>query len=209
MLLSVTHPVAITPDQVLQQLIAGNQRYAERQATHPHQSAARLHQTAIEQHPIAIILGCSDSRVPPEVIFDQGLGDLFVVRVAGHIVDDAILGSIEYAVATFGVTLIVVLGHERCGAVAAAVKHLAVPGHVSTLMQAILPALAAVEASDQAAIERAVRCNVQYVTQQIGSSQPVLATLVQAHQLKVVGARYGLDDGNITWLEGLNFGVAD
>jgi carbonic anhydrase len=194
----------MTPDQVLAQLLEGNQNYVNRKLTHPHQDAARLRETAVGQHPMAIILGCSDSRVPPEVIFDQGLGDLFVIRVAGNILDDAILGSMEYAAKAFGVALIVVMGHERCGAIAAAIKHTEGGdqglGHVSTLIEAIQPALVNVRQPGQDWIENAVRANVQYVVGQIQSAEPMLSQLVQAGKLKVVGLRYDLDDGEVTLL---------
>jgi carbonic anhydrase len=197
----------LNPNQVLEKLLDGNRNYVNRKLTHPHQDAARLRETAVGQNPMAIILGCSDSRVPPEVIFDQGLGDLFVIRVAGNILDDAILGSMEYAAAHFGVALIVVMGHERCGAIGAAVKYAgalgAAPGlgHISTLIQAIQPALGQVKQPGEDWIENAVRANVQYVVGQIQASEPLLAPLVQAGKLKVVGLRYDLDDGEVTLLD--------
>ena len=109
----------MTAEAVLELLMKGNRRYVTKHLTHQHQDAARIHEIATGQHPIATMLGCFDSRVPPEAIFDQGLGDLFVIRVAGNVVDAVVLGSIAYAVAEFGVSLVMVLGHERCGAVTA------------------------------------------------------------------------------------------
>jgi carbonic anhydrase len=187
--------VMMTADEILQELMDGNQRYVEKHLTHMHQDTARIYEIAAGQHPIAIILGCSDSRVPPEIIFDQGLGDLFVIRVAGNVVDDAVLGSIEYAIKEFGVVLVMVLGHERCGAVTAAAKHLAVSGHISMLIAAIEPALAQVQYSDPDSIDAAVIANVKLAVEQIKASEPVLSELVQQSQVKVVGARYDLDDG--------------
>ncbi|HEU4940175.1 MAG TPA: carbonic anhydrase, partial [Candidatus Eisenbacteria bacterium] len=107
---------APTAASVLAELEKGNARHAAHHYTHPHQSAARLRELARDQHPHAVVLSCSDSRVPPEIVFDQGLGDLFTVRVAGNIADDAVIGSIEYALEHLGARLVVVLGHERCGA---------------------------------------------------------------------------------------------
>ena len=104
---------ALSPDQALKELLAGNKRYCDKGMTHPHQSAARRTELAKAQHPFAIVLSCSDSRVPPEVVFDQGLGDLFVIRVAGNAPSDEVIASIEYAVAHLGSKLIVVLGHEK------------------------------------------------------------------------------------------------
>ncbi len=186
-----------TADQILQKLLDGNQRYLDKQLAHPHQDAVRIHEIATAQHPIAIILGCSDSRVPPEVIFDVGLGDLFVIRVAGNIVDDVVLGSIEYAATEFGVPLVMVLGHERCGAVTAAVRHSQVPGHVSTLLKAIQPALEQVNAANNDPIDATVVANINLSVEQIESSEPVLAGLIKRGELKVIGARYDLEQGGI------------
>ena len=209
----------MTADQVLETLLDGNQRYVAKKLTHPHQNAARIHEIAMGQHPVAIILGCSDSRVPPEVIFDHGLGDLFVIRVAGNVVDDVVLGSIEYAVGEFGVPLVMVLGHERCGAVTAVVNHLKVPGHVSMLAAAIEPAIAHAKDfgtdpgndpgndpgkdsgngpdkdSGNDLIDAAVIANIKLSVQQIKMSEPVLAESVKQGKVKIVGARYDLDEG--------------
>src|SRR5262245_58593416 len=113
--------LAMSGDQALQQLLEGHRRYVTGNPLHPHQTAVHRAAIAQHQHPIAIIFGCSDSRVPVEIIFDQGLGDLFVIRLSGHVLTDAALGSIEYAVEELGVPLVMVLGHQRCGAVSAAV----------------------------------------------------------------------------------------
>ena len=179
----------------MQMLLSGNDRYVAKKLTHQHQDAARIHEIAAGQHPIAIVLGCSDSRVPPEVIFDHGLGDLFVIRVAGNVIDDVVLGSIEYAVGEFGVSLVMVLGHERCGAVIAAVKHLKVPGHISALMIAIEPALSQIKESDHDPINAAVIANIRLTVERIKTSEPVLGELVRLEKVKIVGAQYGLDDG--------------
>ncbi len=151
---------------------------------------------AAGQHPFAVILGCADSRVPPEIIFDQGLGDLFVIRVAGNILDDAILGSIEYAVEELGTSLVLVLGHERCGAVAATVKHAEVPGHISTLLSAIQPAVDRAKNESGDLLDNAVRANIRLVVEQLKSSMPV-AEFVQDDRLNVVGAQYNLDHGAV------------
>jgi carbonic anhydrase len=151
---------------------------------------------AAGQHPFAIILGCADSRVPPEIIFDQGLGDLFVIRVAGNILDDAILGSIEYAVEELGTALVLVLGHERCGAVAATVKHAEVVGHISTLINAIQPAVDRAKNKPGDLLDNAVRANIELVVAQLKSSMPV-ADLVLKNKLTVVGAQYNLKCGSV------------
>src|SRR5437870_542082 len=134
----------IDPEQALQRLRNGNRRYAAMKALRPHQTRARRTSLAKGQQPFAVVVSCADSRVPPEIIFDQGLGDLFVLRVAGNIVDDHSLGSIEYAVDHLAVRLIVVLGHQRCGAVKAAKETIAAkgeaPAHIQSLVTAIQPA---------------------------------------------------------------------
>ncbi|MDX2211683.1 MAG: carbonic anhydrase [Oculatellaceae cyanobacterium bins.114] len=183
-------------NHALEKLIAGNQRYVTSQLVHHHQSASRMRAIAVGQHPFAIILGCADSRVPPEIIFDQGLGDLFVIRVAGNILDDAILGSIEYAVAELGTALVLVLGHERCGAVAATVNHAQILGHISTLLSAIQPAIDRAKTEPGDLLDNAVRANIELVVEQLKSSMPV-AELVQHNRLKVVGAQYNLNCGEV------------
>jgi carbonic anhydrase len=183
-------------NHALAKLIAGNQRYVADQLVHHHQSGRRMRAIATGQHPFAIILGCADSRVPPEIIFDQGLGDLFVIRVAGNILDDAILGSIEYAVKELGTSLVLVLGHERCGAVAATIKHAEVSGHISTLLNAIQPAVDRAKSELGDLLDNAVRANIELVVEQLKASMPV-AELVQHNRLKVVGAQYNLDRGKV------------
>ncbi len=183
-------------NRALERLIAGNQRYVTGQLIHHHQSGIRMRAIAAAQHPFAIILGCADSRVPPEIIFDQGLGDLFVIRVAGNILDDAILGSIEYAVEELGTSLVLVLGHERCGAVAATIKHGEVLGHISTLLNSIQPAVDRAKNEPGDLLDNAIRANVKLVIEQLKSSMPV-AELVQHDKLTVVGAQYHLDCGTV------------
>jgi carbonic anhydrase len=135
--------------------------------------------------------------VPPELLFDQGLGDLFVIRVAGNILDDGTLASIEFATAEIGVPLVIVLGHQRCGAVKATLDGGEVPGHISRLIEAIKPALAQIQDQKGERLDNAVRANVKMVVGQITSSQPVLADLVQKGKLKVVGGHYALDNGAV------------
>jgi len=166
------------------------------------QAAKRRAELTKSQHPFAIILGCSDSRVPPELVFDQGLGDLFVARVAGNVIDDHSLGSIEYAVDHLVVRLIVVLGHQRCGAVKAAKETIAAkteaPAHIQSLVTAIQPA---VEATAKDDLEATVEANVKNVTQALRSSTPVLKPKVDSGELKVVGAYYSLDTGSVAFMD--------
>ncbi|WP_445244703.1 carbonic anhydrase [Microcoleus sp. OTE_8_concoct_300] len=187
----------ITPDGALQKLMEGNQRYIQQKRTFPDQALSRVVEVAKGQHPFATILGCSDSRVAPEIIFDQGLGDLFDIRVAGNFLDDVVLGNIEYATLELGVPLLVILGHERCGAVKAALEGKAVPGHISTLVAAIKPAVDATKNQGGDAWDNAVRGNVKMNVNKLESSSPILAEAVKAGKLKVVGARYDLDSGKV------------
>ena len=191
---------SLNSDQALQQLMSGNQRYVTAQVTqllHPHQTPQRRAEVAQGQHPFAIILSCADSRVPPEIVFDQGLGDLFVVRVAGNIVDDVVTGSIEYAAEHLHVPLLVVMGHSKCGAVAATVAGGEVPGHLPSLVQAIQPAVDKAKGQLGDLLDNAIKANVALVVEQLKSSQPILAHLVHEGKLKVVGARYDLESGAV------------
>jgi carbonic anhydrase len=181
-----------------QRLLAGNQRFMQQQPQAPHQSLQRLQETAQVQQPFAIVLSCADSRVPPEILFDVGIGDLFDVRVAGNIITPEVIGSLEYAAVVLGTPLIVVLGHERCGAVTAAVKGKALPGKMDTLVAAIQPALGQVKRTALDVVETAVIANVQYQVYEMKRQSAVLADLVAKHQLKIVGARYDLDQGAVT-----------
>lgn len=185
----------ISANQALQKLKEGNQRYVSFKRSYPDQDQVRLKAVAQGQHPFAVILGCADSRVPPELLFDQGLGDLFVIRVAGNILDDGTLASIEFATAELGVPLVMVLGHQRCGAVKATLDGGEVPGHISRLVEAIKPALIEIQDQKGDRLDNAVRANVKMVVKQITASTPILADLVKKDKLKVVGGRYGLDNG--------------
>lgn len=191
----------ITGAGARQKLIDGNKRYVDGKLSHAGQSGARRAEVAKGQHPFAAIVSCADSRVPPEIIFDQGLGDLFVVRLAGNILDDAALGSLEYAVEHLGVTLIMVLGHERCGAVDATVQGGEAHGHIGSLVKAIQPAVDKVKSQPGDLLDNAVRANVSQVVQQLKSSGPVLEELVKKGALTVEGGRYDLDDGVVTILQ--------
>ncbi|MEG4349155.1 carbonic anhydrase [Microcoleus sp. LAD1_D5] len=187
----------LTPDRALQKLMEGNQRYIQQKRTFPDQARSRIVEVAQGQHPFATILACSDSRVAPEIIFDQGLGDLFDIRVAGNFLDDVVLGNIEYAALELGVPLLVILGHERCGAVKAALDGKAVPGHISTLVAAIQPAVDSTKGQKGDAWDNAVRANVKRNVNNLQSSSPILAEAVKAGKLKVVGGRYDLDSGTV------------
>jgi carbonic anhydrase len=188
-------------EQALRLLKEGNQRYRESRLAHPHQSAERRLEVSTAQHPFAQILACSDSRVSPEIIFDEGLGDLFVVRVAGNIVDDAVIGSLEYGAEHLHAPLIVVLGHKSCGAVTAAVQAPEVHDHVLTLIDAILPAVLSAKNQPGDAIQNAVRANVELTVERLRRSWPTLRRLDGSGAIRILGAIYDLESGEVEWTE--------
>jgi carbonic anhydrase len=192
----------LSADQALSRLLAGNARFVADKERHPDESITRRRELVSSQHPFAVILGCADSRVSPELLFDEGLGDLFVIRVAGNVVDDAILGSIEYAVEHLATKLIVVLGHEKCGAVSAAVTSENAPGHLASLVSAIRPSVLATASSPGDRIHNCVVENVRRVARQIRESEPVLKEAAQRRGVKVIAADYELDTGKVRLLDG-------
>ncbi|MEA5604819.1 carbonic anhydrase [Nostoc sp. UHCC 0252] len=190
-------PESLNPDAALQKLMEGNQRFVDHHLEHPDQSALRLQEVAQAQHPFATILSCADSRVPAEILFDQGIGDIFDIRIAGNIATHEAIGSIEYAVVLLGSPLLMVMGHERCGAVTAAVKKESLPGDISTFVQAIKPALKKVKDQPGDAVENGVVANVQYQIERLHKSK-LLTEQVRSGKLKIVGGRYDLDTGKVS-----------
>jgi len=193
---------AVAPTEAIAKLKEGNGRYTSGNLQHPGQTTERRTELAKTQHPFAAIVSCSDSRVPPEIVFDQGLGDLFVVRVAGNVINDEGLGSIEYTVDHLGTRLILVLGHQRCGAVQAAKETIAAkgkaPGHIESLVTAIKPA---VEATAKDDLETTVKANVKNVVKALRSSAPILKAKVDSGEIQVIGGYYSLDTGTVTFLD--------
>ena len=188
------HAASVAPDEALARLKAGNQRFVAAKVTEGKPVAARRTETAQGQHPFAIVLGCADSRTSPELVFDQNLGDLFVVRTAGNLVDEHGLGSIEYAVEHLGSRLIVVLGHERCGAVSAAIGSATAPGHVNSLVRDIQPAVKAAKDRKGDALANTVHENAAQVAARIRAEAKLGAL---ASQVRVVSGYYDLDTGQI------------
>jgi carbonic anhydrase len=219
----------VSTSEAISRLKEGNGRFIAGNPQHPHESvdernymAANSHENAgmislgmtseqaakrraeltKSQHPFAIILSCSDSRVPPEIVFDEGLGDLFIVRVAGNVLNDEGLGSIEYAVDILGARLIVVLGHQSCGAVDAAMKTVAAkgkaPGHIQSLVTAIKPV---VESTPKGDLDTTIKANVKHVVDALRSSTPILKARVDSGNVQVIGGYYGLDTGAVTFLD--------
>jgi carbonic anhydrase len=193
---------SVAPAEAITKLKDGNSRYVSGSLQHPGQTAERRTELARTQHPFAAILSCSDSRVPPEVVFDQGIGDLFIVRVAGNVINDEGLGSLEYTVDHLGTRLILVLGHQRCGAVDAARETIAAkgkaPGHIESLVQAIKPA---VEATAKDDLETTIKANVKNVVQALRSSTPILKADLDSGKIQVIGGYYSLDTGAVTFLD--------
>lgn len=186
---------AVTAEMALKELMRGNERFVKDAMSHPNQVSRRRTDLAREQHPFAIVVGCSDSRVPPEVVFDQGLGDLYVVRLAGNVVEREGLGSIEYAVLRYDPPLIMVLGHERCGIVEAAVKAGYVPGSLGELIGYIKPAIVRATAKAGDPVDNVLRAHVMLTVERLKGQSEVLAERVRAGRLHIVGARYDLDTG--------------
>lgn len=194
----------VTAAEALQRLVQGNARFVAGRLspTTPDGIAARRAETAKGQKPFAIVVGCSDSRVGPEVIFDQKVGDIFVVRTAGEVVDPVELGSVEYAVAHLGSPLIMVLGHEQCGAVAAAVAGAREPGHIDAVLRAIEPAVRQTKGEPGDPVHNAVVAQALNVAAQLRGSEPILKEAVESGKLTVVAGIYNLQTGKVTLLSG-------
>ena len=198
-------PAGPPPGEVLKRLLEGNQRFMKGETRSPRRGPEDFRPLAEGQRPMAVIVGCSDSRVPPELLFDQGVGDLFVIRVAGNVVKGAgppVKGSIEYGVAELGATLVMVLGHSECGAVKAAIKHLddkdALPGAIEPLVNSIRPAVVKARKMPGNLLDNALRANVAIGVDQLRGLQPIVAPAVKRGQVKVVGAMYDLRTGSVT-----------
>ena len=193
-------------DSVLMWLNIGNKDFINGKFNiHGVDSSLRL-AISTEQHPKAVILTCSDSRVPPELIFDKGLGDLFVIRVAGNISDDAVVGSIEYAVSHLHIQLVVVMGHTNCGAVGATVSDLQNTGHkidnhIRTLTDKIEQAITTVNLKEKDLMQKALMSNIIFTVSSLSESRPELNEAVKKGDLKIVGALYDLKTGKVNWLE--------
>jgi carbonic anhydrase len=193
---------ADTPDAALKLLLEGNERYVQNQPRERDFSAGRASRS-LGQAPFAAILGCADSRIAPELTFDQGPGDLFVVRVAGNFVTTEGLGSLEFGAAVLGTKLIMVLGHSSCGAVNATVAALQkgnkLPGHIADLVRAMKPGIEAeVKQSGDNLEQRAVIANVRHNVERLQQATPILAEMVAKKKLRVVGAVYDLATGKVT-----------
>ena len=200
--------------EALQRLRDGNRRFAADESAHAATGfRSRRLETAMSQEPFAVILGCSDSRVPAEIVFDQGLGDLFVIRVAGNIVAPSQIGSVEFAAARAGARLVVVLGHSSCGAILATLEELARPSkeqsrNLRSIVERVQPAiepvlLSQITPTDDALIRRAVRANVKASVSHLRHGSEILERLIQTDGLVIVGAEYCLETGVVEFFDGV------
>lgn len=210
-----TKPI-LSPDDALKRLIDGNKRYSTGCPDRPHQDALRRAEVATAQDPFAVVVGCSDSRVPVEVIFDVGVGDLFVVRTAGNLVEDVCIASVEYAIAVLDVRLVMVMGHRRCGAVSSAVEAtleeeretVSAPSieldtdrprsHVDGLVSKIRPAVYRVLHAPGDLVDNAVKSNVQLMVRRLQKRSVIIYDAVVSGKVRIVGSVYDLDTGVVT-----------
>ncbi|MFM6307336.1 MAG: carbonic anhydrase, partial [Dolichospermum sp.] len=199
------NPNPVSTEEAKRKLIEGNRRFVNQNRQYPNQSKRRLQSLSKKQYPYAAILGCADSRVPPEIIFDQGFGDLFVVRVAGNIASDEAIGSLEYATTALGTQLIVVLGHKGCGAVSAAFDNQPDDGKISSVVDDIRPSL-----SPNSRIRRNINDvnddhnpvinNIEYQARKLQNNSPIIDRLIRDERLKIVRAYYDINTGKVRFL---------
>jgi carbonic anhydrase len=201
-------PVAkttLTSDQALRLLKEGNDQFRMDAPYRAAQGRERRIELARGQAPFCVLVGCSDSRVPPELLFGRGLGELFIIRNAGNTIDTAALGSIEYGVGVLGCPLIVVLGHKACGAVAAAVevvdRNATFPGVIGEMIQPIIPAVLAARSQSGDLLDNAVRMNARRVAGRLKTQSTVLQEALRQDRLKIIAARYDINDGDVNWFE--------
>ncbi|MFI6103075.1 carbonic anhydrase [Streptomyces sp. NPDC051310] len=195
----MTQAQTMTPREAFELLLAGNKRFVAGSPEHPNQDAARRSETASAQYPFAVMFGCSDSRLAAEIVFDRGLGDLFVVRTAGHVVGSEVLGSIEYAVSVLGSPLVVVLGHDACGAVAAtraAVENgTTVGGYVRDVIEKVAPSVLAARAAGCSKDADFITGHIRHTVDLLLDRSRALAEAVEGGRVAVVGLSYRLADG--------------
>jgi carbonic anhydrase len=195
---------ALTPDMVIQSLKEGNERFVRNDLT-ARDHSAQVRKSTLAQFPKAIVLSCVDSRVPVEDVFDRGIGDVFVARVAGNFVNEDILGSMEFATKVSGSKLVLVLGHEHCGAVKAAIDDVKL-GNITPMLTKIRPAVNAVEyegdrtSKNEKFVHEVCQTNVQYTIEQIRRDSPIMKEMEDNGEIKIVGAVYDMDNGKVTFL---------
>ncbi|GAB5416512.1 MAG: carbonic anhydrase [Crocinitomicaceae bacterium] len=187
--------------EALKILKEGNERYVKGELKHPHTDNSRRDNLKDSQHPFAVVLSCADSRVVPELIFDQGLGDLFVIRVAGNIAKDKVLGSMEYAVKFLNSKLIIVLGHESCGAVGASLGDSDPGGHIGAIIEKIKPAVYMAKRMPGDHLTNSIQVNAQLVSEEIKESKPILNEAVKHGGVEVISAYYELSTGRVKFFD--------
>lgn len=186
----------------LQRLMEGNRRFYQLAPIHPDENREQLKQTALEQHPFAAIVCCSDSRLSPELIFDQGIGDLFVIRTAGNIIGGVELGSIEYAVEHLGVKLLMIMGHENCGAIKAYIAGEKAHGHIQDIVDSLgkEEEMAAIPAGDPKRLDNCVKANILHGVRQLLTQSDIIREKINKKEIHIVGARYDLDENKVELL---------
>jgi carbonic anhydrase len=195
--IAATNTQNLTPESAFNELVQGNKRFATQKNKGANRGIYRLREVAQGQKPFAAILGCADSRVPSEIIFDQGLGDLFVVRVAGNVATPEEIGSLEYGTLVLGAKVLLVLGHERCGAVKAAIDNKPVPGKIGAILEQIQPAVASTSKRSPDELKDATIANIKNQIAILKNSS-VIADLIKTKKLQIVGGFYDLDTGLMT-----------
>ncbi len=196
-------PAETTLQTSLQKLAAGNSRFSHHHPVHPDEDIKRMISISKEQHPFAAIVCCSDSRVPPELLFDQGFGDLFVIRTAGNIIGGVELGSIEYAVEHLGIKLIIVMGHENCGAVKAFIAGGEAPGHIKEIVDSLKneQEIIKIPVTDVNRLDDCVIANVWHGVNELKTASAIIHEKIEKNELQIVAARYDLDDLKVTLLK--------
>ncbi len=202
--------MSVAAEKALERLRDGNRRYVANELTLNITSADRR-SLAAQQNPFAVILGCSDSRVPTEVVFDQGLGELFVIRIAGNIVQPSQIGSVEFAAQKFGTRLVVVLGHTNCGAVEATIEQLTRPAgeqsaNITAIVSQIRPSVEGLldDFEDRGTLmHHAVRANIRYAANALRHGSKIIEGLIDEHKLTIVGAEYSLESGVVEFFDGV------
>lgn len=190
----------LTGSEALQRLLDGNRRFVSGKLEHPNHCEESRRGLVAGQDPLAVVLTCADSRVPPVDVFDQGLGDIFVVRVAGNIINDHILGSIEYAVAHLHTPLVMVMGHSSCGAVSAVAQGVKLNGHIASLTPSIDAALKKTKGLEGHWTNNAAKMLARTTARKIAESEPIIADLVQEGRVLVVATYYDLESGEVAVL---------
>jgi len=192
-----------SPQEAIQKLVDGNERFAQDKSVHPNRCAETKNALLKQQKPFVAVLSCSDSRVPVEIIFDAGLGDIFAVRTAGHVLSKEVMGSLEYAVKSIGVKLIMILGHENCGAIRTAIDSYQsknggeMSDNIQSIMNHIYPAIEKVDENTEDFINTAVRSNIQYQLDDLLNKDEYIAKKVQSGDIALVGAIYSLTSGKV------------